>query len=127
MPTDDYTAAYPSHKTIAKKAGGISPRTVRDCLRRLQDGGYIEREGWSPLHTISYRIETDPAERARLADLAKSRRDPAASRRATRQAAADKPSLNPSEEPSSFPPCSPPRERGGSQSLKKLKPMEMIG
>jgi hypothetical protein len=53
---DDGTAAYPSHQTIARKAGGIEERTVRYCLKRLLEADIIGREGWSPLHTISYEI-----------------------------------------------------------------------
>lgn len=53
---DDGSTAYPSHSTIAHKAGGIADRTVRRCLVRLEAEGHIEREGWSAQHTISYRV-----------------------------------------------------------------------
>jgi helix-turn-helix protein len=100
---DDGTSAYPSHKTIAAKAGGIGERTVRDCLKRLEQLGEIEREGWSPKHTISYRItiSDNPAASAGSnpaasdPDPADGRSNPADPRRPTRQTAADKPSLEP--------------------------------
>jgi hypothetical protein len=101
--SDDGSGAYPSHATIARKAGGIGERTVRDCLRRLQEGNWIDREGWSPKHTISYRVEIDPAAVAGF----KLGSNPAAARQvrevepgenasATRQPSADEPSIEPS-------------------------------
>lgn len=106
---DDGSSAYPSHATIAAKAGGIADRTVRDCLTRLVSLGEIEREGWSPKHTISYRItlQDNPAEAAG-SNLAGSDTEPGGSTQTTRQPSADEVTTEPTTE--STPPKSPPSD-----------------
>ena len=86
---DDGTSAYPSHKRIAKKSGGISERTVRYCLARLLGAGEIERVGRRG-KTIEYRISNP----ANLAGVESATRQGAAG--IPRQRVADKPLEEPS-------------------------------
>lgn len=52
---DNGSRAFPSVQTIARKAG-LAERTVQYALRSLEDNGLIEREGFGPRGTISYRV-----------------------------------------------------------------------
>lgn len=53
---DDGGGAYPSHETIARRAG-VSERTARDALKKLEAEGSIARVGHRPGGgTIEWRI-----------------------------------------------------------------------
>lgn len=109
---DDGAGAYPGQATIARKAR-IAPRTVRDCLKRLEAAGEIERTGERRGRTrqlIEYRVtvtrqELPPSERRQpgATTPADSDRKAADSDTERRRPSADEPSLEPSEEPSGEP------------------------
>lgn len=84
---DDGTGAYPAQAMIAHKAR-ITDRTVRDCLRRLEDAGEIERTGTRPRGVVEYRVILTPEDSSgRKPDVA----TPEDSRKRPRKPSSDKP------------------------------------
>jgi hypothetical protein len=60
---EDGSKAFPSVRTIAARAK-LSERAARDALRRLEDLGEIEAEGFSEYGTVVYRIKMGAAKSA---------------------------------------------------------------
>lgn len=71
---DDGTGARPSQPTIARRAG-VSERTVRDALAKLEGEGSIARQGYhAGGGVVIWRVVMVPDVEAR-ADLARVRRN----------------------------------------------------